>query len=454
MDNDDEIKKSLLPSEIIPEFKEIASGAPKLYDLSGEFVKTKFNRNYFVLIVLFLFIISISIVAIGLTTYIEKNFQNLHIDIDDFEDVNLVELLNATKKYENDLNIINRSLLDIQNEIDTKTTEINKEYEANIDTLLKTQTNKSFIQKMSQSYKNQKEMRINAIKSQYNDEITMKLQERDLVLSKIESYDMRQVDKARKNEEMLQSQKQLNDLELKKTIDNYEQKIHSINAEHKKTIAKKDNYYAYQIKNINKKHESDIAALITTYNPVLVDATLDTVNNSSGVYSLDEMTKNFAYFSSILQTIPYINSVPPLIESVIQSAEGIKRELTAIITQLNDDLLIKKSIIQTNTAVISQHRNAFSHYLRNSGDTGIVVNADNLNMITFFYNDIIPVKTGMLVKIFRNDNEYIGSMIIENTNGLYTGKIIEVRQGKSILPFDKLFFDLKSITNDMGKSND
>ena len=60
----------------------------------------------------------------------------------------------------------------------------------------------------------------------------------------------------------------------------------------------------------------------------------------------------------------------------------------------------------------------------------------------------------MLVKIFRNDNEYIGSMIIENTNGLYTGKIIEVRQGKSILPFDKLFFDLKSITNDMGKSND
>ncbi len=451
MDNDDEIKKSLLPSEIIPEFKEIASGAPKLYDLSGEFIKTKFNRNYFVFTVLFLFMVLISIIAIGLTTYIEQNFQNLHIDIKDFEDVNLVELLNATKKYENDLNIINRNLLDIQTEIDKKTEEINLEYETNIDMLLQTQTNKSYIQKMTQSYKNQKEIRIKAIKSQYNDEITLKLQERDLVLSKIESYDMRQVDKARKNQEMLQSQKQLNDLELKKIIEAYEQKIQKINTEHKQIIAKKDNFYTYKIKNINTKHETDIAALIIKYNPVFADATLDIIHNSSGMINLDEMKENFAYSSSILQAIPYINSVPALINSIIQSAEGIKRELSRIITELNDDLLIKKSIIQTNTTAIAQHRNAFIHYLRNTGDTGIIINADNLNMITFIYNDIIPVKSGTLVKIFRNDNEFIASMIIENTNGIYTGKIIEVRQGKVILPFDKLFFDLKSITNDMGK---
>lgn len=453
MDNDNKI---IQPSEFLPDIIEEDQNVNKLYDLSEEFEKTKHNKSSFTLIVIILFISGLTGIAWGLTHFIEKYNENLSIDINDFEDINLVDLLNATKKYENDLNLINQEIENIREnqkkEIDT----IRKETDQKITTLETTETNQRKKEETRALYIREREKKEQNILAKYQTTILKKEQERNLVLARIESYDKRQLEKAKKSEEVLQNQQKLHDIELQKTVTEYETKIATLQKQ-----------YQTEIYNLNRKHTRETAHLIATYNPVVTDATLDSVlqiNNElpgNDLYiqfsklSTDapelkqplqtnaEKLHQFDMMYDKLKATPYINSVPALLKGSEFSVKYIISDFLNITQNLAEEIKQQKQTIKEDTIMQTAYYKAVQKLARTNGDMGLIINADNPQSVLFYYNDILALKQGTLVTIFRNDNEYIGTMQLFRYKDSFRGNVTELKSDAIIQPLDRLLFDLK-----------
>ncbi|MEW8119841.1 MAG: hypothetical protein AB2792_21985, partial [Candidatus Thiodiazotropha sp.] len=113
MDNGNEIKpemdskstaliersKALFLHDIISEFR----NRQQRYDVGEEFAKTKKNRSLLIYAVILGMVAVFSIGVYLLTDYIQKDSKNIIVDIDDFKDVKLQELLDTVKRYESGL---------------------------------------------------------------------------------------------------------------------------------------------------------------------------------------------------------------------------------------------------------------------------------------------------------------------------------------------------------------
>ncbi|HOS32595.1 MAG TPA: hypothetical protein PLO95_05270, partial [Spirochaetota bacterium] len=102
MDNDDKIKRKNADITVfLEQHLEERVGPPDLYDLQEEFKKNKKNKEIFYKLAMVLFFVITFFITYGITKFIEKNNSKININISDFTDVNLKEILNTARKYEN-----------------------------------------------------------------------------------------------------------------------------------------------------------------------------------------------------------------------------------------------------------------------------------------------------------------------------------------------------------------
>ena len=116
MGNDNKVSKGLTRrTEVF--FRENAVETierPVLYSLEDEFAKTKKRKNFFVYAGAILFAGALVAVTLIITSEIEQRNSAIKVDVSDFRDLNLTDLLQNTKKDETRLRSLMQEIADLR----------------------------------------------------------------------------------------------------------------------------------------------------------------------------------------------------------------------------------------------------------------------------------------------------------------------------------------------------
>lgn len=293
MDNDDKIKRKNADITVfLEQHIEERIGPPDLYDLQEEFKKNKKNKELLYKLAMALFFIIIFFITYGITKFIEKSNSKIDINISDFTDVDLKEILNTAKKYENELIMAKKGAEDIISEKQIKINEKNAELLKNIESLKLQNLAPAEFDRRVAIMRRDNNNKIFILESEYQKLLLEKEKEISGIEEKIKLYDQKQIETAKKNEEVLNNQQRLFDIERRKVAKYYD----GILLEKEKNYKNLKDYYVSLINIINKNKEKDINSLILKYNPIYTD---EEFLRLSGINEIDSTTTlNYSIISN------------------------------------------------------------------------------------------------------------------------------------------------------------
>ena len=105
MGDDNEIRQLIHreAEDFLAKARDATKDIREIYDLEGEFAKTKKNRSLLVPFVTILTLAVLGLVAWGITSSIQKANNAAPVDVAAFDDLNLKDLLDSAKRNENDM---------------------------------------------------------------------------------------------------------------------------------------------------------------------------------------------------------------------------------------------------------------------------------------------------------------------------------------------------------------
>jgi hypothetical protein len=442
----------------------IESDGPHLYNLEEEFALSRRNRSLRSVFLVLGFIV----VAVGATVFLTLNIQNqnrrIRVAITDFEDVTLRDLLSSARKNGEALASARSSLDALRQELAQKRQALSDDTAGKIAILdakgLSTGEHESAVRDLRQ----QGETGLAALAAQYASGLRAKQAEVDAAQKQVDAYDSRQLEAAKRQAEVLNNQQRLHELEMEQMTNRYEAKLKALTEQSELKLTA-----------LRLNQEQVIAALTLKYNPVfdtpdIVPILSAPVDDSVGptvpalqaqmagrqyvadglLPGLGQRVTQRALLYSRLSRIPYQNSIPSALQhldfldrSVMRSYEDIALRLTQIAKDNEETIKTQKALIVEQTQVIQQVRAAFGFYARKIAENGFIVDARNKEKIAIFLNPSYTVANGDLGLVFRQDDEFIGTIRFAVITGVVSAQQIEISANKTIQPFDKFLIKRK-----------
>jgi len=433
----------------------IEADRPHLYNLEEEFARSKNNRNLRSVFLVLGFIILAIGATIFLTLYVQNQNRKIRIDIRDFEDLALRDLLSSARQNGEVLASAKSSLDAIQQELADKNQALKDDIAGKISVVeakgLSTEAQDAAVRDLRQ----QEQAGLAALAAQYAARIRVKQTAVAAAQKQVDAYDSKQLDAARKQAEVLNNQQRLNDMELEQTKHQYETRIKDLTDQSQR-----------QLEMLKATQKQVIEALMLKFNPVFDTPELVSILRSptdsvvaptvpalrtaiagtnyvpdSVLAALNQSVYQRGLLYSRLARIPYVNSVPGALthldfldRSAMRSYENIALKLTQIAR--DDDALIKEQSRQ-----LSQVRTAFNFYARKIAESGFIVDARDANRIAIFLNPSYTLSNGDLGLVFRQDDEFIGTIKFVVSSRSISARQIELSANKTIQPFDKFLIN-------------
>ena len=484
MDNEDKIKKN---QEQLPDSKAIflkddairyAGG--ETYNLEKEFAKTKKNKSPFIWITIMLFVAVFTAVAVFVTVYIQNRAENVPVDIEEFADVNLKEVLDKAKQYEDQLSKAERELRDLKNAWENEIAVIEEEAERDIELVQAKNLRQAEENRQIAEIRAGEEKQIAAVRAEYEEPVLQKQQEIEGIREKINQYDTQMVEQARAQEEILNNQRKKFELEMEQTVNYYEGKVEELQEQQDDTVSSLKDYQEKYVTQLRESHTQEIARLkrrqaeeirrlIGRYNPVFTGEELKTilaiavddipplklgtykkVLASEGIISKD----NFDYIHSNIyrintlinriDEIPYINSMPDAVKRIEYFSTATYNDYEQLIRDMVQTIEQKNNIIYSQYTQLGHYRYALSSLIDESRENGYILDPRNPNSIQIFLDDMTNVATGDTAYVFRTDEELIAKIRFSVRSGYITASLLEqVSEEKTIEPFDKILIQIE-----------
>jgi len=459
MGNEDKVRTETERADLAKVAKEffledaarIETERPHLYNLEEEFARSKNNRNLRSVFLVLGFIILAVGATVFLTLYVQNQNRKIRVDIKDFEDLALRDLLSSARQNGEVLANAKSQLNAIQQELNDKSQAIKDDFDGRITIVESKGLSQQAQDAQVRDLQQQEQAGLAALNAQYAARLRAKQVAVAAAQKQVDAYDSKQLEAARKQAEVLNNQQRLNDMQLEQTKQQYEARIKDLTEQSQR-----------QLEVLKATQKQVIEALTLKYNPVFDGPDLVTILRSptnSGITptvpvlrsamagtnyvpdsvlaSLNQNVYQRGLLYSRLARIPYINSVPGALthldfldRAAMRSYEDIALKLTQMAK--DNDALIKEQ-----TRLIAQARTAFSFYARRLADSGFIVDARDKNRIAVFVNPAYTVSDGDLGLVFRQDDDFIGTVKFSVTGRTVSARQIELSANKTIQPFDK-----------------
>lgn len=479
MDNEREVKpessqatdlversKLVFLREIVSEFRR----KQQQYDVEVEFAKTKRNRSLFVPLTIIGLIAAFTVVVIGVTRYIQNNSRDITIDIDDFADVNLREVLDEAQRLQNELDAAVRELEQVISERDRRITVIERDRDQAISLL----SNAA----LSTAQRNAQTNQISATAATDIDVVTgeaavriAELEQRIAELqAAIDQYDTRQLEQARAQAEILNNERELFELQLQDTVDRYESEIATLTERYETEIAGLERFQAEFEQTLRARHQREIAALILRYNPdvsgeeiaQLLDvefgapvvqfdglapyaATLE----SEGILAPEEYTALNERYRELmalverLDAVPYRNSVPAMLEALDLRLRELVLRYETMWTGLEDSVVQRDSVIDDLQGRVDDFLFALDELTFANGDTGYILDPRDPDELVVFVGQIHSVVAGNVGYVFRTDDTYVGLIEFDQRGERLIARVVETAPNMELRAFDKVLVQVQ-----------
>ncbi len=474
MDNDREIdpktseiverSKMIFLREMIDEFKRKQS----LYDPATEFAKTRKNRSLFVPLTVVILLVLFGTVVFGVTRYIQQSSRNIAVDIEDFADVNLRDLLDGAKRIQVELDQVRLQLRELQEELDRRI----RRAEAARDREIRLAREADISPAARDNRISAAEGNLEAERASIEAEFAPRIAELEARIVQLEEemarYDSRQLEAAREQEEILNNQQRVFELQLEEQATLYEERIESLTENYELQIVELQAYIAEFEQTIRERHRREIADLVLRYNPIIRDGQVaeilaleapasdganigafrpvlagEGVMTSAEYTALLEEIQRIRALNDRLSEIPFENDVPAVIGQLGGRTAAIIDRYDAAWRRLADSVEARDRTISDLEKEIARYEFSLNRLSLAGGDTGFLLDTRDEAALQVYVNPLYSVESGTVGYVFRRDDEYIGTIRFYLQRGRLRARVTEVAEGKTMQPYDKVLIEVQ-----------
>lgn len=486
MDNDGKVTDLVEQSKLtfLREAIEDFNREQRQYDLGREFANTRKNRTPLVGAMIVGTIVLFALGAWAITLYIQKTSSKVSVSIADFQEVNLREVLDAAKRLDNQMQDATAQKTTLEQERDAKIALAQQTAQQQIQLLSTQNLSEAQIKSRTAAIDQNLAAQTESIRAEYQPKIDAIDQQIKNIQAQQAQYDSRQVEQAKKQEEILNNQRKLFDMQLAQQQQDYDAKIAAMKADYEKQISDLKAYHDQYVAALEKKHAAEIQALIQKYNPTFTDAavvgllnapidatalqspTLADFNNllsTNNVVSRDAYNKiaadlaNYQAIIARLKQIPYENSVPTALKQLeyrnlelIRSLESVWQGLVSVVNQKDQTIAQRNQTIssQSNTiaslsAQIGSYTYGLDSLVQTNRENGYIIDPRDPNNILVYVNKVRQIADGTTALVFRNDDQSIGSIRFTVANGVTRAAVVKLTPNQQIMPFDKILIQVQ-----------
>ncbi|MGE5604328.1 MAG: hypothetical protein ACM3YE_01395 [Bacteroidota bacterium] len=406
---------------------------PEVYSLAEEFSKSKKNKAVLVYALIFLYVAVIGFSVFFLTTIEENKNKRIEVNIAEFRQFNLMELLAEKKENE-------EKLAQLQLELE----EFRKQAMEEIKKLSPREQQKA-IAALNEKMKTLEADYLQQIKDK---EAALAALEKSIAAEKQKIAASAQENEAViKNYQNLSQMQQVENEQLK--IE-YEGKIAKLNADYRAEIEllKKDNQILIEELTLRynpKFTRGEIAAAINSklgnvkdntrnrYNRILAD---EGILNEQEYNQIHKKVQNQTIILKGLEDVGYLNSVPLALDKLGQLSRSVVADYEKLWGKLVE-------LIQEKNEAINSYEYALKYLAMTGRETGYVIDARNPNRLIIFIDQIYSVRKGDFAYIFKDDATPIAKIELNPEKGRITAIVKEVLKPVKIEPFDKILLKLE-----------
>lgn len=469
-----ERSKMIFLQEIVEEFRH----GQAQYDLQAEFAKTKKNRSLMVPGVILALIILFSVVVVGVTRYIQTSSRSIQVDIDDFADVNLRDVLDEAQRLQNQLESTQRELRQLQGELADNISRVERERDRGIQLLENQGLSAAQRTARTNELNAQAESEIESLQGEYTPRIA-ELEERILDLQdQIAQYDSRQLEQAREQEESLNNQQRIAELEKQEIREQYEAEIARMTESYESEIAQLESFqqefertmrlrHSEELAALRARYEGELASMYERYNPVFDDQVQrllntevspgrDTFGPLAGYSAVlgnndiatrqdyGELQRRYRELQQIvdrMQEIPYENSMDPAMDQLESRIYDLVMRYEQLWTSLEDTVVARDDVVAEQEREIEEFTYSVNELARVNGETGFIIDPRNPENIVVHIASVRNVREGALGYVFRRDDEFIGSVRFVRRDGRMVARQLETLEDQEIRAFDKILIE-------------
>ena len=384
MDNDNKIKNLKLDTEqrhkevllfLNEELNRLQTvNSSESYDLEKEYAKTRKNRSPFSALIL---IISIAVVVLsswGITAYINKQNQKISVNLQEFEGLNIKNLLDSVSKVQANYDAAVKTRANIISDRDVALRKAEEKRDSDLFLIDSLSLRKKEAEKRKAAVLEEYEKSLVEINQEFEPQIMSAENELAEYKKQLDEYDTAKLEAARQQEQALDSERRVHQLEMNKLSEEYEARI----AELQKSIANERKSNSAQMRSsvteVSQKYIAEIAQLdpdlskneiqpiVTGINSQYNEsfdyekfAEENELDDETAIEGLKEFQETYDQYSSIrrpLEEIPYKNSVPSYLAASKRLVDGMgvvfgettlklrdeKNELNDTIDSLEDEI--------------------------------------------------------------------------------------------------------------------
>ena len=209
------------------ELKNLSYSKAAQYNLEEEYARTKQHKNRSVVIILCVCAVVVSFLVVGLTLFITSQNRKIKVNIDTFNDLNLRALLNSAGRTESLYSsaLQAKEMLVSQRDDELNAADQKRENDLYVLRTVSKVSSKDAIARKNLQIQEEYKKSIKSIREKYEPEIQAADAKIAEIKEKLSGYDSEKLSAAQADEAVLDSQKQLNDIQIRNLEKKYQNRI-------------------------------------------------------------------------------------------------------------------------------------------------------------------------------------------------------------------------------------
>ncbi len=430
------------------------------YNVQAEFEKTRKNKNYRVLIITLLTLISFLVLISIMNAIVRNRYELASIDITTFQNANLRELLDITKQLEAEIALAVQKREELLMSKNLELEELSTQLERDV-TSLSTQS------MLPAEFKR----RADALRTEHSDAVAMVENKYDVqiaaqdaiilrVRNDLNSYDTQQLEIARRQEEVLANERRLYTIELELLSSTHNKEMLILRRDHAAKLSETETYYTSLVSDLKNTHAQELATTIDRLDPQLpkLDALLadsqfskattetsftnlreNTFLSSDDVQGEEAYHGQFVRIVQTLKNLPYENDVSSSLEHIETRYQNTVLTYHNFIDNLSN--LLVQYIDERDRLQLQVDRQLFAFQSLSSAnrENGYIIDPRNEDDIMIYVDDAVPVDTESIGYVFRDNDILIATVnLLPYTYHTRAALMSYNNTDVSIQPFDTL----------------
>ena len=288
MDNDNKISKQKMTSE--QRHKEVllflneelnrlqTSKSSESYDLEKEYAKTKKNKSHFSFFLLFGSLALVFLIAWGITAGINKQNQEITVNLQEFEGLNIKNLLDSVSKVQANYDAAMKNKTNIISDRDVALKKAEEKRDSDLFLIDSLNLNKKEADKRKEAVYTEYQEAVALVNEVYEPQLVNAENELAEYKKQLDEYDTAKLEAARQQEQALDSERRVHQLEIEKLSSTYEKRI----AEIQEAIAKERESNSSQMRRsvseVSQKYIAEIAELDPDLTQTNAQGIVNTIN--------------------------------------------------------------------------------------------------------------------------------------------------------------------------------